>query len=46
MSNVSVDIAALEQLPEVDATALGGDEGCLIITCVVSCLVTKSHHDW
>jgi len=47
MSNVTADLAALEQLPEADSAALGGhDSGCLLITCLVSCLSTVDVDDW
>jgi hypothetical protein len=44
MSELTMDIAALEELPEIESIELGGHGGggsfCGLITCVVSCLVT------
>lgn len=42
MANLTTNIAALEQLPETDSTALGilDGDGCGLVTCVVSCVIT------
>ncbi len=43
MSELTIDVAALEELPEIESIELGGHGGgvnCGLITCVISCLVT------
>ena len=39
MNELTLDVAALEQLPEVDAVELGGDR-CHPWTCYCSCLLS------
>lgn len=43
MSEFTMDIAALEELPEIESIELGGHGGgsfCGLITCVISCVIT------
>ena len=44
MKELTLDVAALERLPEVESVELGGCHGCGLATCVVSCLSTGGVH--
>lgn len=43
MKELTLDVAALERLPEVESVELGGcwhGGGCGLLTCLISCLLT------
>lgn len=50
MTNLTLDVAALDQLPEVESVELGcdhGGSGCFLVTCVVTCGFTvDTGDDW